>query len=711
MIKWFQSILPEQKIANLNTDWSDGQCLMALVKFVKPDVGASMRLFDPTKRLQNCTKALALAAEHLHIPQLITPEDLSSAQVDDQSMMTYLSYYCEPHKQQLLKWVKQVIPHLRITNFGRDWINGEAFSALISNSFPELLPTLHQQEGGKTIGNTFSLIKQSLGIEVNFTATELAQGEVEELKMMTLIHTMKHKTLSHSKKVTVSGLGLQRAGREIGSKETSTDDPSQCKLIGSIPNNMKLNTPHEMIVNMNGAGKGLLELTCRDHDVSTVFDTKVQRIDGQDSQLIVVTPRVVGSYVLGITSTGVDIPNSPSWVTVVDPSQYSVSYGKYFHHKRFLVGKPIQFQITRTGLEQQLQPEVKATGPRGRYKIDTNTDNGHTYSVHFIPWEIGSHDFSVTCGGFHVSHSPFHVEVQRFNVGSYGAQGAGLQRAFCGVPALFYILTKRPGLVDSGTLVVQIHHKTRPINVRVRIRDDKDGTYKVAYLVDFPGAYLINITADGAHIPGSPFHLTARLGPEPDKCRMWGPALQPDTLLAIGEPIDFMVNTAEAGTGTLTVKAVGPNGSQARVYLARPQDESGVYNIKLDPPRRGKYRLSVKWSGQHIPGSPRILKIYSGTDATKCRVYGPGLEDGLVGRPSLFVIETRDAGAGTLKVRLRGVKNSFKVELTPKDGDHRTLHARYNLPKPGDYLITITWNGKNIPGETKWAFLSSLFLP
>lgn len=957
MIHWLQSILPEWKITNLNTDWNDGRCLMALIGEVKPGVGHDVRGLDPTKRRQNCARALTIAANHLKIPQLIAPEDLSNPNIDDLSVMTYLSYYCEPAKQRLLKWIKRVIPHMRITNFGSDWVDGRAFGALLDACFPGFFPGWHQLEPGKTKENMsqiLPLVKRSLGIEVDFTAAELARGEVEELKVMTFVNSVRHgKLLSLPNEVVVSGPGLQKAvlgketnfeidttqagpgklfidayyenglkvtfsirerlagiitltytpemcgvvnfdilwsdtpiprspfsvlvsdsqlirivdfqhhpttvqvnqnlelllntrvagtkGRvfarlEYGQKSVhSTEalltsypdgtvklsyrpavagrailrifwndeelthlainynvidnmqyriiakpeekvyrtfqhanfqvksdsgqlnvlkmtanyddlqipisfstiqgnvghasfvptlpgtyrievscvekliegtpftievaDPSRCKLVGTLPKYLKLNSPYEFRIDTGDAGKGMLEVTCPDRDVSRLFETSVHNLACGDSQGVVVTPRQKGNYLLGITFFGGHIPSSPFQVTVVDPSQCSVS-GEVFKRGKAVVGKQIQFQITRMGLGKELKPQVKASGPSAKYMAEVSTNDDCIYFVRFTPWEIGTHEISITYGGFDIPMSPFRVGVQGFDSDICSATGAGLQQALSRVPAQFVILAKQAGLIEDGILAVSIHNVTQPIDCRVRIRDNKNGTYQVAYLVNLPGAYLINILAAGAHIPGSPFRLTAKPGPEPDKCSMWGPALQPNALLTIGKPIDFQVSTTGAGTGNLTVKAVGPGGTQARVYLAKPEERTGTYDVKLDPVRHGKYRLSVKWAGQHIPGSPQILKVYAGADASKCRAHGPGLEDGRVGRPSTFVIETRDAGAGTLKVRLHGVKNAFKIELAPKDQmDQRTLHARYNPRKPGDYLITIKWDEKNIPGE------------
>ena len=936
---------------------SPHRILMALINEVKPGVGQDVKTLDPTKRRQNCTRALRIAHDHLKIPQLIAPEDLSNPYIDDRSVMTYLSFFCEPSKQRLLKWIKRVIPHMRVTNFAEDWVDGRAFGALIDTCFPGLFPEWHQLERGETRANMakiLPLVKRRLGIQADFNANELAKGEVEELQVMTFVSLIRHGTLlSLPNEVIVSGPGLLKAvagkqtyfeidttqagpGRlfidayyENGLKVTfsireklagiitltytpemcgvmnfdilwsevpiptspfsvrvsdsqlvrivdfdrhprtvqvnqnlelllntmatggggrlsarmeyekegampteaeligfpdgtvklsyrpresgqavlriywndeelthlgitytvidnlqyrviakpeekvyrtfqhvnfqiksdrgrlnavkmtanygeiqipisfsavqgyighasfvptqpgsyrieascvdkliegtpftiDVADPSRCKLIGTLPSYLRLNSPHEFRVHTGEAGKGPLEVTCPDRDISRLFDTEVHTLACQDSQGVVVTPRRQGNYLLGITFLDGHIPGSPFRVSVIDPSLCTIS-GEIFSRGRCVVGKPVRFQITKQSPELELKPQVKANGPSAKYTAEVSTKDDRLYSVQFTPWEIGTHEISVTYGGFDVPRSPFRLGIQSFDSNICSATGSGLQQALSGRPAQFVILAKQPGLIDDGTLAVSIRNVTQSIECRVRIRDNKNGTYQVAYLVDLPGSYLINILAAGAHIPGSPFRLTAKLGPEPDKCSMSGPALQPNAILTIGKPMDFVVNTSEAGTGVLMVKAVGPGGAQARVYLAKSSEKTGVYDVKLDPVRHGKYRLSVKWSGEHIPGSPHILKVYPGADASKCNAYGPGLEDGEVGKASRFVIETRDAGAGTLKVRLHGVKDAFKIELAPKDQkDQRTLQARYDPRKPGEYLITIKWSENNIPGR------------
>ena len=56
---------------------------------------------------------------------------------------------------------------------------------------------------------------------------------------------------------------------------------------------------------------------------------------------------------------------------------------------------------------------------------------------------------------------------------------------------------------------------------------------------------------------------------------------------------------------------MGPKGIQARVYTSK-SDKPGVHDIRLDPIRHGKYRVSTRFSNKHVPKSPFIIKVYQG---------------------------------------------------------------------------------------------------
>lgn len=65
-----------------------------------------------------------------------------------------------------------------------------------------------------------------------------------------------------------------------------------------------------------------------------------------------------------------------------------------------------------------------------------------------------------------------------------------------------------------------------------------------------------------------------------------------------------------------------------------------------------------------------------------------------------FTVETKNAGLGTLLIRVHGLKDSFKVEATPKSlQDQRTLLAKYHPQLPGEYAIFVRWSGEHVPGS------------
>ena len=931
------------------------RALIALINEVKPGVAPDVATLDPTRRANNCVLGIKIAHDRLKIPQIISPYDLSSLDIDEKSMMTYLSYFCAPARAKLLKWLQKQLPQFKITNFTTNWADGKAFAALINTCHPGLYSGWASLESQKGIENNemlFALTKKRLGVEPSFNARQLALSEVEELQVMTYIMRIKNSTMVPlPDEITISGPGIMKAtagkqtqfqidttragpGRllidayyedqsklkfslrekqsgvvtftytprgagtinfdilwsdipipnspfcvrvtdsnfirildfehhntkvisnepielsldtelagqgaltaylkysktapvdavvsrregsvltlrytptkagkpvlhvlwdgqelthltitynvidsksyqviskpedkvyhvydhinfDVQSKGASLDvlqltairddelqspisfqqiegnlgiasfsptlpgtyrievacidkliegspfkvkvaDPSRCKLLEKVPDNLKLRDSFIMKVHTKDAGTGPLALECLDRETAHLFKTVVSKCDENGVQKIEATPLEEGDFLVSITFHGRDIPQCPFRVRVCDPSNCQISK-ELLELKNGAAGKPIRFQVTVRDPDSSFTPTIKASGPSAKYTTSIRKIDACTYSVHFTPWEVGTNEISVMYGGFHVQKSPYiFALIDSVDAQGCTATGIGLQVAFTGVPAQFVVLTKQEGLLNDGTLQVKVTGVISNAECKVRARDNKNGTYNVAYLVQTPGAYLVSIKARGQDIPGSPFKLNAQLGPDAESCRMYGPALEPNAMLMIGKPMDFSVDTKKAGVGQLSVRAVGPGGVQARVYVAKTE-RRGEYDIRLDPIKAGKYRTSVKWSGSHIPGSPFILKIFPGADASKCKAYGPGLENGLVGNPSFFTIETRNAGAGTLKVRLHGVRNAFKVDIKPVNPqDVRTLKANYDPQKPGEYLVTIKWSDNHIPGS------------
>lgn len=474
-------------------------------------------------------------------------------------------------------------------------------------------------------------------------------------------------------------------------------DPTNCKVQGDLPAFLKLNVPHIFEIDTKEAGVGNITFEGTNCEISSLFRTNFQPYDASDLLKLEVTPIAEGDFVVGLKYHKHWIASCPFRLQVCDPRKFKMVEKLTMAN----VGKPINFTIeAKKVCRGELRPVITATGPSAQYSPQVTLSDDHLrYYVNFIPWEIGDHEIKVCYGTFHIPNSPIKIPVVSFNSNACSAAGSGLQRAYTNIPAQFVVLGKHTGLLENNTLHIKIASVVTGEECKVRVRDNKDGTYNVAYFIQKTGAYLLEIMTAGEHIPGSPFKLNALPGPEPSKCRIYGPALKEGAILTFGKPIDFTVDTTDAGIGKLSVKAVGPEGANARVFIAKTE-KAGKYDIDIDALRHGKHRVSVKWSGQHVPNSPFLLKIFPGADASKCQAHGPGLEDGLVGKKSSFVIDTKNAGAGLLKVRLHGIKGAFKIEIQPVDQkNRRTLLAKYDPKQPGEYLIKIMWSDIHIPGS------------
>ena len=82
------------------------------------------------------------------------------------------------------------------------------------------------------------------------------------------------------------------------------------------------------------------------------------------------------------------------------------------------------------------------------------------------------------------------------------------------------------------------------------------------------------------------------------------------------------------------------------------------------------------------------------------KAYGPGLHNGNLGDTGEFTIETKDAGIGTLTIRVHGIKDAFKIDAKQESSENpRTLKAHYYPSLPGHYVIFIRWSGDHIPGS------------
>jgi hypothetical protein len=143
---------------------------------------------------------------------------------------------------------------------------------------------------------------------------------------------------------------------------------------------------------------------------------------------------------------------------------------------------------------------------------------------------------------------------------------------------------------------------------------------------------------------------------------------------------------------------VGPSG-QCHTSLVE-KEKLKSYQVTIRPTEIGKHQLSITYDEVHIKGSPFAVQISAPADPAKVRLYGPGVEHGILSKfKSNFVVETKGAGGGHLSVRVRGPKSGFHVDMQRDPRHDRTIHCKYEPKEPGDYQIEVKWAGQHVPNS------------
>jgi len=80
------------------------------------------------------------------------------------------------------------------------------------------------------------------------------------------------------------------------------------------------------------------------------------------------------------------------------------------------------------------------------------------------------------------------------------------------------------------------------------------------------------------------------------------------------------------------------------------------------------HQLEVTYENIPVPGSPFRVNAIPGSDSSRVRAYGPGLESATTNEPTTFTIETKGAGQGSLGLAIEGPSEAKMVCKDNQDG-------------------------------------------
>ncbi|OQR79827.1 hypothetical protein BIW11_05461, partial [Tropilaelaps mercedesae] len=331
----------------------------------------------------------------------------------------------------------------------------------------------------------------------------------------------------------------------------------------------------------------------------------------------------------------------------------------------------------------------------------------HRHRLYFTPIESGDYVLLVAYDGMSVPPTPLHglavdphsseTVLDPEQLALILVKGSGLAQARVGEKAEFVIDGSALQSPSRAPPRAELRGQQGQITVYVSAMASNN-TFRAYYTPTHSGAHQLNVWWDGMTLPQSPFRVQveAQTAAQSDASKV---ACSGEGLAGgvVGSEIRAFIDTRKGGPGELTAHCTGPN-KMAHCELYDHRD--GTFTLFVKPQEGGKHLLNVKYGGEHVPGSPFTMKICGAPDASRVRVYGPGIEAGVLARyQSRFVCDTRGAGAGQLTVRVRGPKGAFRVEMARESHRDRTILCKYDPTEPGDYRIEVRWSGEHVPGS------------
>jgi filamin len=674
LMAWIQEKLPDKNIKNFNTDWNNGVNVAALVNAVAPGLCPEHADMDGSTPLENAQLAMGRAEEWLGVPQVLAPQDMVNPNVDELSMMTYLSYFPEATP-------KPGAPVFSRTNVSKVYARGPG------------LEKTGLKEGMRGVFTVFTKGAGPGDVEVKVTGPGGEDFPCNVVDNGDTTYTCEYtpsKAGPFKVEVLYGGQQIPKSPFEVS--VATIADPTKCKAWGPgvEGTGLKEGQPAEFWVQTKDAGPGELEISVRGPKGILQADELTVTPEEEGTYHCVYHPERPGEYQVYVRFGYQHIPQSPFTVRVsadVADASKCRAEGPGVEGTGLVVGEPAVFWV-HTADAGRGKLDVSVRGRYGTLEPEIADEGNGTYKVTYHPEKDGEYTVAVRWGSGHVPGSRFKVNVDMpTDASKCKAQGPGLNPAGvrCGAPAKFSVRTKGAG---PGELQVKAVNEKTNTEAPVEMKEGRDGTYAVTYSPEEPGPYLVSVTYAGDDIPDSPFSVPIT---DPSKVTVSGRGIGEDEIVKVGEPLEFAVDATQAGPGDLTAQLiVGTRGKPEDIPVEDNGD--GTFCVKVTPEVAQRHNINLLYAGGQIPDSPLKLHV---ADPAQVKVYGRGLEDGLkVGDAAPFTVDLNKAGEGDLGIEIDG---PVEVGAERKQNRDKTWTVTYFPTEPGEYQVHLTFAGDELP--------------
>ena len=655
MLAWTGTLLPEHSVRNFTTDWNSGLALCALVEHIKPGSCPDYSNLNPQNGLANCELGIRLAEEHFAIPRILEAAALSNPDVDELSVMTYISYFCKPANENLMRWLRETLPDRNITNLTTDWNSGINLAYLVDAVGSGILPKCRQMDPADAIENlvqAMHVAEEHLQVKPFIKASLMADPTVDELNVAIYLSQLQGSKLVPPKGSTIlcSGSGLSRAfvGRPANFQVDGAGMSGE-PIISAVMKGQKTSLPVTVSKEPNG-----------------VF-------------LVTYTPSVSGKLSLEIKWAGPKVVSEKHYsVEVVDPGSFVINSNNFMPGQLAKLGKPVVMEAK--GLQDMADLVVTIQHPDGQTEVAKVVSKGPgSAEVSYVPVRLGSDDVIVTLAAQSVPGSPFKVVVVDPSQCSVSVRDPPTGH--------FLVARKEATLAITGnTQGLKVVAKSSNREQELSITPQGNNLSFCKYVPLDVGQHIVSVTCEGENIKGSPLHLSVS---DTSKVVMGSVP----KYLQIGAPAVIKVGTKDAGPGQL--ECTSSNTAIVVATVANGGDQD-LYTVKLLPVAIGDVEVHLTWGAGIVPSTPFTVCV---CDASQCSAYGHGLTSGTgkVGEQFDFTVQATHAGHGELVVRVQGPKTMYLGELKfSVDGTYNVRFITYEI---GKHAIDVRWAGVPIPNS------------
>uniref|UniRef100_A0ABI7VTI7 Calponin-homology (CH) domain-containing protein n=1 Tax=Felis catus TaxID=9685 RepID=A0ABI7VTI7_FELCA len=687
LLGWIQNKLPQLPITNFSRDWQSGRALGALVDSCAPGLCPDWDSWDASKPVNNAREAMQQADDWLGIPQVITPEEIVDPNVDEHSVMTYLSQFPKaklkpgaPLRPKLNpKKARAYGPGIEPTG---NMVKKRAEFTVETRSAGqgEVLvyvedPAGHQEEAKVTANNdknrTFSVwyVPEVTGthkVTVLFAGQHIAKSPFE---------VYVDKSQGDASKVTAQGPGLEPSGN-IANKTTYFE------------------------IFTAGAGTGEVDVVIQDPTGQKGAVEPQLEARGDSTYRCSYQPTMEGVHTVHVTFAGVPIPRSPYTVTVGQACNPGAcrAVGRGLQPKGVRVKETADFKVYTKGAGSgELKVTVK--GPKGEERVKQKDLGDGVYGFEYYPMVPGTYTVTITWGGQNIGRSPFEVKVgTECGNQKVRAWGPGLEGGVVGKSADFVVEAIGD---DVGTLGFSVEG---PSQAKIECDDKGDGSCDVRYWPQEAGEYAVHVLCNSEDIRLSPFMADIREAPQdfhPDRVKARGPGLE-KTGVAVNKPAEFTVDAKHGGKAPLRIQVQDNEGCPVEASVK--DNGNGTYSCSYVPRKPVKHTAVVSWGGVNVPNSPFRVNVGAGSHPNKVKVYGPGVaKTGLKAHePTYFTVDCTEAGQGDVSIGIKcapGVVGPTEADIDFDiiRNDNDTFTVKYTPRGAGSYTIMVLFADQATP--------------